>query len=64
MTSGNVKLDFTEAVIVDRTIQIDAEVRSGNLTIITKPGITVDTDDVVIRSGNVKVRRRGAPISR
>ncbi len=56
VTSGNVKLDFTEAVVADRTIQIEAEVRSGNLLIITKPGIIVDADDVVIRSGNVKVR--------
>lgn len=56
VTSGGVKLDFTEAVIVHPTIQIDAEVRSGNLTIITKPGIVVDTDDVTIRSGNVKVK--------
>lgn len=56
VTSGNVKLDFTQAVVADRTIQIEAEVRSGNLLIITKPGIVVDADDVVIRSGNVKVR--------
>jgi hypothetical protein len=56
VTSGNVKLDFTEAVVADRTIKIEAEVRSGNLLIITKPGIIVDADDVVIRNGNVKVR--------
>jgi len=56
VTSGNVKLDFTEAVVADRTIQIEAEVRSGNLLIITRPGIVVDADDVVIRSGNVTIR--------
>jgi hypothetical protein len=56
VTSGSVKLDFTQAVVADRTIQIDADVGSGNLVIITKPGIVVDADDVVIRSGNVKVR--------
>ncbi len=56
VTSGNVKLDFTEAVVAERAIQIEAEVRSGNLLIITKPGVVVDTDDVVIRSGNVKVK--------
>jgi DUF1707 SHOCT-like domain len=56
VTSGNVRLDFTEAVIAERAIQIEAEVRSGNLLIITKPGIVVDADDVVIGSGNVKVR--------
>jgi Domain of unknown function (DUF1707) len=56
VTSGTVRLDFTEAVIVHRSIQIDAEVRSGNLTIVTKPGIVVDADDVTLRSGNVRVR--------
>jgi len=56
VTSGNIKLDFTDAVIAHRSIEIEAEVRSGNLVIITKPGIAVDTDDVVIRSGNVRVR--------
>jgi Domain of unknown function (DUF1707) len=56
VTSGTIKLDFTEAAIAHRTIDIDANVRSGNLTIITKPGIAVDTDAVAIRSGNVKVK--------
>jgi hypothetical protein len=56
VTSGNIKLDFTDAVIAHRSIEIEAEVRSGNLVIITKPGIAVDTDDVVIRSGNVRVK--------
>ena len=56
VTSGNIKLDFTEATIVNRLIEIEADVRSGNLFIITKPGIAVDTDDIVVRSGNVKVR--------
>jgi hypothetical protein len=56
VTSGNVKLDFTEAVITWPLLHIDAEVRSGNLTLVTKPGVVVDTDDVVIRSGNIKVR--------
>jgi len=56
VTSGNIKLDFTEAAIPHGTIEIEAEVRSGNLTLITKPGIAVDTDDVAIRSGNVRVK--------
>ena len=56
VTSGNIKLDFTDAVIAHRSIEIEADVRSGNLVIITKPGIAVDTDDVVIRSGNVRVK--------
>jgi hypothetical protein len=51
-----VRLDFTQAVITRSTLHIDAEVRSGDLTLVTKPGIAVDTDDVAIRSGDVKVR--------
>ena len=56
VTSGACKLDFTEAIIGDSSIDVDAQVRSGSLTIVTKPGIAVDTDDVAIGSGNVKVR--------
>jgi hypothetical protein len=54
--SGSVTLDFTEAVITQPTLQIDAEVHSGSLTLITKPGIVVDTDDVSVRNGAVKVQ--------
>jgi hypothetical protein len=56
VTSGEVRLDFTEAVITQPSLQIDAEVRSGRLKLVTKPGIVVDTDDVAVRSGNVVVR--------
>ena len=56
VTSGGCKLDFTDAIVADRSIEIDAAVRSGRLTIITKPGIAVDTDDVSIGSGGVKVK--------
>lgn len=55
VTSGNIKLDFTEAVFTHPVLEIDAEVRTGNVIIITKPGVAVDTDDLQIRSGNVKL---------
>jgi Domain of unknown function (DUF1707) len=55
VTSGAVKLDFTDAIISQPSLQIDAEVRSGQLILITKPGIAVDADEVEIRSGHVKV---------
>lgn len=55
-TSGSVKLDFTEAVITGRTLGVEADVRSGNLVLVTKPGIVVDTDHVTVRSGNVRIR--------
>jgi hypothetical protein len=54
--SGDVKLDFTDAQVTWPILQIDAQVRSGNLTLITKPGIVVDIDDVTVRSGDVKVK--------
>jgi len=55
VTSGHVTLDFTQAVITQPALHVDAEVRSGHLTFITKPGIVVDVDDVSVRSGHVKV---------
>jgi hypothetical protein len=60
VTSGSVKLDFTEAVIAGRTLRIDADVRSGSLVLITKPGIVVDADDVAVQSGSVKARAQWA----
>jgi hypothetical protein len=54
--SGHIKLDFTEAVITQPALHIDAEVRSGHIVMITRPGIAVDLDDVSVRSGQVKVR--------
>jgi hypothetical protein len=56
VTSGAVKLDLTRAIITGTTLKIDAEVTSGTLTLITRPGIVVDTDDVAVRSGTVKTR--------
>lgn len=54
--SGHLKLDFSQAVITHPSLQLDAEVRSGHIILITKPGIVVDTDEVVVRSGHVRVR--------
>ncbi len=60
-TSGHITLDFTQAEITQRTLHIDAAVRSGHITLITKPGIVVDADDVSVRSGHVKVREPWGP---
>jgi hypothetical protein len=54
--SGHLKLDFTQAAITQPSLQIDAEVRSGHVVLITKPGIVVDADEVAVRSGHVRVR--------
>jgi DUF1707 SHOCT-like domain len=59
--SGQLKLDFTQAVINQPSLQIDAEVSSGHIILITKPGIVVDTDDVAVRSGHVRVRAPWGP---
>jgi hypothetical protein len=57
VTSGVVQLDFTEAIIGSPELHIDADVRSGVLALITKPGIEVDLDDVSTGSGIAKVER-------
>jgi hypothetical protein len=59
--SGSARLDFTEAIITQPSVQIDAEVRSGSLTLITKPGIIVDLNDVALRSGSVRDRTQWSP---
>lgn len=56
VSEGTVTLDFTEAVISQPSLVIDAEVSSGRLTLVTKPGIAVDTDDVAVDSSYVTVR--------
>jgi Domain of unknown function (DUF1707) len=61
VTSGHAKLDFTEAVITEPSLQLDVEVRSGHVILVTKPGIVVDTDEVAVRSGHVKVRTPWGP---
>ena len=54
--SGTVTLDFTEAVITQPVLPIDAEVGAGVLRLVIKPGIVVDMDEVAVRSGSVEVR--------
>ena len=56
VTSGQVLLDFTQAVITQPTLKLDVEVRSGHVRLLTRPGIVVDADEVAIRSGHVRVK--------
>jgi hypothetical protein len=56
VTSGHVRLDFTKAIISEPVLELTAEVRSGHLQIITRPGIAVDAGEVSVRSGHVTVR--------
>jgi hypothetical protein len=61
VTGGSVMLDFTQAVISQPSVEIDASVNSGSLTLVTKPGILVDADEVAIRSGSVRIRAPRGP---
>ncbi|MGB6454209.1 MAG: DUF1707 domain-containing protein [Streptosporangiaceae bacterium] len=54
VTGGNVKLDFTEAQISDPRLPIEAHVQGGNLILVVKPGIAVETNDLAMVGGNVK----------
>ena len=56
VTSGSVLLDLTQAVITEPVLKLDIDVRSGDVRLLTRPGIVVDADDVAIRSGNVRVK--------
>jgi hypothetical protein len=53
--SGSVILDFTEAEITLPTLDIEARIRGGSLTLITRPGIDVHTRDLMVDSGSVKI---------
>jgi hypothetical protein len=57
LTAGDVKLDFTEALITQDTLHIDVDLGiGGDLTLVTRPGILVDTDGLTGKLGEVKVR--------
>ena len=59
--SGSVVLDLTRTTVPHSRVEIDAEVRSGSLKIVTRPGVVVDATDVTLRSGNVKIRSWPGP---
>ncbi len=56
LTAGDVTLDFTKAVIIRDTVRIDVDLGiGGDLTLVTRPGIVIDTDGLTGRLGDVKV---------
>ena len=55
--SGRVELDFSCAVITHPTLEITAEVNSGNLLLIVRAEVEVDAYDVAVGSGDVDLRR-------
>jgi hypothetical protein len=61
VTSGAVKLDFTQAAITVPALSIDADVNGGTLTLLTRPGIVVDAGDVAVSGGTVQVKPQPGP---
>jgi hypothetical protein len=62
LTAGNVTLDFTQAVINAGSLHIDVDLGfGGDLLLVTKPGIVVVTDDLVVRMGDIKVKHPADP---
>jgi hypothetical protein len=57
VVGGNVKLNLTQAIISQPQLDIEADLRGGNLILITRPGITVDVDDLDMRGGNIHFGR-------
>ena len=53
VAGGNVRLDFTEAVITSPVLHVDADVRGGSVVVITRPGVVVDADDLEMVGGSV-----------
>lgn len=58
---GDVTLDFSRAEITHDTLRIDVDMRGGTLRLITRPGVVVDADALVIGYGKTKVRSAGDP---
>ncbi|MBI0384509.1 hypothetical protein JBE27_51715 [Streptomyces albiflaviniger] len=50
-------LDFTDAVITHDTLRIDVGMTGKTLTLVTRPGIVVDTDGLQLVHCRVKYRQ-------
>lgn len=57
VTFCKVTLDFTEAVITHDTLRIDLAMTGKTLTLITRPGIVIDTDGLQLTHSRIKHRR-------
>jgi hypothetical protein len=55
VTRGSLTLDFTEAVVSWPSLEIDADIQTGNLTLVTGPGVLVSTDDLAMHTSTVKM---------
>ena len=61
VAGGNVRLDFTEAIITNPVLHIDVDVHGGSVVIITRPGVVVDADEVEMVGGRVKIHHLEGP---
>jgi DUF1707 SHOCT-like domain len=62
-TAGNVKLDFTQALISHGTLRIDIDLGIGaDLLLLTRPDIVVETEDLIVRRGEVKIGDAGGHV--
>ncbi|MFF7601512.1 hypothetical protein [Streptomyces mirabilis] len=52
-----VTLDFTDAVIMHDTLRIDVGMTGKTLTLVTRPGIVIDTDGLQLVHSRVKYRQ-------
>jgi hypothetical protein len=59
---GTLTLDFTEAVLSWPSLEIDADIQTGSLILVTGPGIFVSTDDLAIQTSAVKASAPGPEI--
>ena len=59
---GTLTLDFTEAVLSWPSLEIDADIQTGSLILVTGPGIFVSTDDLAIQTSTVKLAAPGPEI--
>lgn len=57
VTYCEVTLDFTDAVITHDTLRIDVGMTGKTLTLVTRPGIVVDTDGLQLVHSRVKHRQ-------
>lgn len=55
----DVTLDFTEAVVTQDTLRIDVAMAGKSLTLVTRPGVEVDVDGLVL--AHCKLKHRRAP---
>jgi hypothetical protein len=54
--AGSVKLNFTEAVIPHRIVEIELDVTAGSTTLVLPPGASVDIENVELIAGSSRIR--------